>query len=207
MLNESSNTPPPPVRTRTRPAAKPVVNDPVSGASSTTSLLSEEPPTSPPSAGAATAIPAPKGGDYEVGYAKPPRQSQFKPGQSGNPKGRVQRSESLNTIVRKRMLEPVQLKTAAGIERVSRAEALFMKAIDLGGKGQMRAIEKILALYCAAVPEPQQASGSSAPPDPVDLSAADQAILGILRAEVAAELRSKANETDTGAADGEEGDA
>ena len=27
-------------------------------------------------------------GDYEVGYGKPPKHSRFKPGQSGNPKGR-----------------------------------------------------------------------------------------------------------------------
>ena len=26
--------------------------------------------------------------EYEVGYKKPPRKNQFKPGQSGNPKGR-----------------------------------------------------------------------------------------------------------------------
>jgi len=26
--------------------------------------------------------------DYEVGYKKPPRHSQFKPGNRGNPKGR-----------------------------------------------------------------------------------------------------------------------
>jgi hypothetical protein len=26
--------------------------------------------------------------DYEIGYGRPPRHSQFKPGQSGNPKGR-----------------------------------------------------------------------------------------------------------------------
>jgi len=26
--------------------------------------------------------------DYEVGYGKPPKHGQFKPGQSGNPKGR-----------------------------------------------------------------------------------------------------------------------
>jgi len=26
--------------------------------------------------------------DYEVGYGKPPQQARFKPGQSGNPKGR-----------------------------------------------------------------------------------------------------------------------
>jgi hypothetical protein len=26
--------------------------------------------------------------EYEIGYKKPPRKNQFKPGQSGNPKGR-----------------------------------------------------------------------------------------------------------------------
>ena len=26
--------------------------------------------------------------DYEVGYGRPPKNSQFKPGQSGNPRGR-----------------------------------------------------------------------------------------------------------------------
>ena len=29
-----------------------------------------------------------RSGDYEVGYGKPPVNTQFKPGQSGNPKGR-----------------------------------------------------------------------------------------------------------------------
>nr|WP_306262013.1 DUF5681 domain-containing protein [Pararhizobium sp. IMCC21322] len=30
----------------------------------------------------------PDNADYEVGYAKPPQSSRFKPGMSGNPKGR-----------------------------------------------------------------------------------------------------------------------
>ena len=36
---------------------------------------------------------------YEVGYRKPPKHSQFKPGQSGNPNGRP-RGASLATQVR-----------------------------------------------------------------------------------------------------------
>lgn len=35
--------------------------------------------------------------DYEVGYAKPPRHSRFKPGQSGNPKGRRKGQRGLKT--------------------------------------------------------------------------------------------------------------
>jgi hypothetical protein len=32
--------------------------------------------------------------DYEVGYAKPPARTRFKPGQSGNPKGRPRGSKN-----------------------------------------------------------------------------------------------------------------
>ena len=37
--------------------------------------------------------------DYEVGYGKPPRKSQFKPGQSGNPKGRPKGRKGFSTIL------------------------------------------------------------------------------------------------------------
>ncbi|MEM7169243.1 MAG: DUF5681 domain-containing protein [Pseudomonadota bacterium] len=33
-------------------------------------------------------LPPPKDGSYEVGYGKPPKDTRFRPGQSGNPKGR-----------------------------------------------------------------------------------------------------------------------
>ena len=38
-------------------------------------------------------------GDYEVGYARPPKQTQFKPGRSGNPRGRRKESEQYRDIV------------------------------------------------------------------------------------------------------------
>jgi hypothetical protein len=37
-------------------------------------------------------------GDYEVGYRKPPKHSQFKPGQSGNPRGRPRRQVAIQTL-------------------------------------------------------------------------------------------------------------
>lgn len=36
--------------------------------------------------------------DYEIGYCKPPRKYQFKPGQSGNPKGRPRKPKDPLTI-------------------------------------------------------------------------------------------------------------
>ena len=61
--------------------------------------------------------------DYNIGYGKPPKASQFKPGVSGNPKGRPKRrapdlnamiSDVLNTPVRHR--EGGQLKTTPAWE-------------------------------------------------------------------------------------------
>lgn len=96
----------------------------------------------------------------------------------------------MHTIVRRHMLEKVQVKTAQGIKRVTRIDALFMKAMDVGGKGELRAIERLFSLYAAAVPEPQEGDRSTSAVDPVDLSAADKAILDLFRSEVAAELLS-----------------
>ena len=38
---------------------------------------------------------------YEVGYRKPPRNTQFKKGSSGNPSGRPRDSKSATTILRR----------------------------------------------------------------------------------------------------------
>ena len=37
---------------------------------------------------------------YDVGYARPPKDSRFKPGQSGNPRGRARGAKNTSTIVR-----------------------------------------------------------------------------------------------------------
>jgi Family of unknown function (DUF5681) len=46
-----------------------------------------------------------KGGDYEVGYGKPLRETRFKQGQSGNVRGRPRGSKNLATVMLKELSE------------------------------------------------------------------------------------------------------
>jgi len=193
MPNETGRLRLPPVRSRTRPAPKAALPDDEQNSPQPANRAAREEPPAPSRQPSSERHddPSSKAQGYEVGYAKPPLHTQFKPGQSGNPNGRPKRALSLNTIVRKRLIEPVQIKTASGIKRVSRIEALLMKAIDEGGRGQLRAIERLFAMYAAAVPEPRHDPGAPEPTNSAELSAADEAIVGLLRAEIAAELLPK----------------
>jgi hypothetical protein len=51
--------------------------------------------------------PQDQGADYEVGYGKPPKQGQFKPGRSGNPKGRPKGRKNQKTAFEEVMGEPI----------------------------------------------------------------------------------------------------
>ena len=52
--------------------------------------------------------------EYEIGYRKPPKHTQFKKGQSGNPKGRPKRSESFGQLVREALDEKTSWCMASG---------------------------------------------------------------------------------------------
>jgi Family of unknown function (DUF5681) len=61
---------------------------------------------------------------YKVGYGHPPFHSRFKPGQSGNPRGRAKQSRNLRTIVRQVSQEQIQIREGGRPRRMSRMEAL-----------------------------------------------------------------------------------
>ena len=49
-------------------------------------------------------------GDYEIGYGRPPKQYQFKPGQSGNPRGRPRGKLSKKAVWDRIMTEPMYIR-------------------------------------------------------------------------------------------------
>lgn len=91
--------------------------------------------------------------DDAVGYKKPPKSKQFKPGQSGNPKGRPKNAKGMNTIVRDLLTEKVTVRTSAGPRRMSKMEAALHKLTEKGFSGDTRALGALVQLYRASVPD------------------------------------------------------
>lgn len=82
--------------------------------------------------------------DYDVGYRKPPRHTQFKPGQSGNPRGRPKKEQSFPAALDKALKAPVKVREN-GKERVmSGFEACVTRLMTDAIQGKTSALKMIL---------------------------------------------------------------
>lgn len=126
---------------------------------------------------------------YEIGYKKPPKSTQFQPGQSGNPNGRKKGTKGMKTLARETLTAKVTVRTTDGTKKMARIEALMHKLIELAMKGNPRAMLALFRLYENAIPDHEDADGAdkAAPP----LTETDEAILAELRTLLLSEGGSK----------------
>lgn len=82
--------------------------------------------------------------NYGVGYGKPPKHTQWKKGQSGNPAGRPKNTKNFKTDLEEELFEPVQINEGGRFKTVSKQRALLKRAFDKALKGDMRALEAIV---------------------------------------------------------------
>jgi hypothetical protein len=87
-----------------------------------------------------------KVGGYEVGYGKPSRDTQFKPGQTGNRGGREKGSKNLKTDLTEELSEQITLREGGRVIRISKRRALVKSAITLAIKDDPRAQAKAFDL-------------------------------------------------------------
>lgn len=85
--------------------------------------------------------------DQAVGYGRPPRESQFKPGQSGNPKGRPKGKRSLGTIVDEVLAERVTITRRNGrTAKVPKLHAMLLMAVNKALQGDHRFVGLVMNL-------------------------------------------------------------
>lgn len=86
------------------------------------------------------------GDEYQVGYGKPPKHTRFKPGRSGNPKGRPKGVRNFKSDVKKALGAAVRITREGRAHRVSTQEAALLRLLEKALGGDMRALDKLLTL-------------------------------------------------------------
>jgi hypothetical protein len=85
--------------------------------------------------------------DEPVGYRNPPKETRFKPGVSGNPKGRPKRKPiSLADIIGDFLKTPMSYRERGQVKTAPPEELLFRKLIEEAMKGSVPAADFILKL-------------------------------------------------------------
>ena len=86
------------------------------------------------------------GADSVIGYRRPPRHSQFKPGTSGNPKGRPKQSKSLKSIIQDALTSKVTVRENGRVRSVSKIEAVVLSHVERALKGDDKAAVAVIRM-------------------------------------------------------------
>lgn len=81
-----------------------------------------------------------KGSAYAVGYGKPPQHSRYKPGQSGNPKGRPRGSKSKINILKELLAQKVTVTQQGKKYRMNKLTLILLTLVNKAASGDLRAV-------------------------------------------------------------------
>ena len=83
--------------------------------------------------------------DDKVGYCRPPMHSRFKPGQSGNPRGRPRKNRSIEAMIKRELKQTVVLKEGGREIRLSKREALIKQLVNRAISGDLKPMQLVLS--------------------------------------------------------------
>jgi hypothetical protein len=106
--------------------------------------------------------------DSAVGYKRPPVATQFKPGQSGNPKGRKKGIRNFKTDVRNELDEVITVHEGGRAMKITKQRALVKALVAAAIKGDMRATTALVS-FCTKAFSDKEDDQSIAQPEPEDL--------------------------------------
>jgi uncharacterized protein DUF5681 len=85
--------------------------------------------------------------EYEVGYRRPPRNTRFTPGRSGNPKGRPKQHKNLKTDLLEELREYIEVRERGRTRKMSKQRALVKSTVTRALSDNPKATDTIFMLY------------------------------------------------------------
>jgi hypothetical protein len=112
----------------------------------------------------------------DVGYGRPPQDTRFKKGASGNPHGRPKGSRNVAAVFAKTLREKVVINEHGQRKTITKLEAAIKQFVNKAASGDLRALQLLVNLSREA--ETQELS----PPERSIIAEVDQRIMeGIVR--------------------------
>src|SRR5438067_417778 len=109
---------------------------------------------------------------YEVGFGKPPRSRQFKPGTSGNTAGRPRGAKNFATALEQELKSRVIVTENGRRKRISKREVIAKHLVNKAAGGDLKAIPLLLNETRA-----RESEAADAAPNQVFDTLEDQAVL------------------------------
>lgn len=115
------------------------------------------------------------GGDgYLIGYRRPPLETRFKPGASGNPKGRRKGSKNFKTLIKEALTAKVLIQEGTKSRQVTKFEGVVLRQLQNALKGNDRSA---MAVFKMATELDFLEDSQANPGDVAALSSTDEQIL------------------------------
>ena len=84
--------------------------------------------------------------DYTVGYARPPKATQFKAGKTGNPRGRPKGSRTVWAILQDILRQKVAVTESGKTRRIAALEVMLRRLVNDAMRSDAKALKLLLAL-------------------------------------------------------------
>lgn len=116
-----------------------------------------------------------------VGYGHPPEEHRFKPGESGNPRGRPKGVKNHNTILHEILHRKLPIRDRGTVRQVPLIEAMLLKFAEEALRGNPKAAAFLLNRYAPAEEETSS----------TELTREDQEILDAFAASIKSQPKNK----------------
>ena len=121
---------------------------------------------------------------YEVGYGKPPCQTRFKKGHSGNPKGRTAGTKNLSTLLSEALNERVVVTQNGRRRKITKRKAIVTQLVNRSASADLPALKLVFDMV-----RDTEKRMDSAAPETASLSAEDEKVIAQLKARLDAKKR------------------